>query len=225
MLRTDGCWFFSAKGSGIWIKVGHTYMATFKGLGDDGRGFEPLVLAWVVQKDKANQTREIRGGIGHWGLPRMPHGDFWPPVARDLAYDSVQVQQSYRGQTGGHAEITLLSAGCMSACRCRGAPDTDRSSCSPPGCRPAVDRGCAPGIDVRTGWDPRRGKRCKCSTTESALNCADVARAPARGASHYLERDGEAVHVGHPPSRRLAPRAVEAVLRLLLAEESLLKPV
>ena len=73
----------------MWVNVGKTYTAGFKVKGDHGQGFEPLVAAWNAT---GARSRPSRGGRGPFGLPRMPLGDFWPPVARDVGYDSVQVR-------------------------------------------------------------------------------------------------------------------------------------
>ena len=140
--RGYGCWFFPARGSGIWLWLGRTFPLHYK------HNVRALMRHWEANRtiDHAASAAERRAA---------PVGESFPIVAAELGLRSVQVQFNFNRQ---FSEIVVVDRACMWR-------NESLRACAPDSLGLRVGW-----YDASTGDDRRIG--CLCNDSVPVLNCA-----------------------------------------------------
>lgn len=154
-----GCWFYAARGSGVWVNVGRTWRQNTKDT-------QVLLDRQYFSRFGASAEKYYRPNRTHVSGFKKFFESF-PRRAAALGFNSVQLQFKTIAQNrvDPFAELVFLATpGCMAR----------RGSGLPP------LRTCTPLLDLRVGADPAalgpRPQPCVCDDDSSySLNCAGSA--------------------------------------------------
>ena len=141
--RNYGCWFWPAKGSGIFVNVGRTQIARHRAHAEElGYGARTQVFN---QQYGRNVTVRLRG-----------NDCMYARVAHERQLDSVQIMRANRLVFAGQntepvAELVIAAADCVHPTR-------------------LLTQACPP-LELRTGVDAQKTCACYGARTHTLLNC------------------------------------------------------
>jgi hypothetical protein len=156
------CWYFPARGSGVFLRLGRTRLLYRKDKTQPGSGMSQLEDAWrkrlklSVAMDSLQQMSVTRA----WprsNITRLKgstgggRAESFPLLAADLGYDSVLVLHNNMMSS---AELVVTRRACM---------EYDRPL-----------RACTPLLDVRTWARRHEAGSCACDDEQPTLNCEGV---------------------------------------------------
>ena len=150
-----GCWYYPARGSGIWIRVGRLIAIHSKDV------LSNLLHEWQASASVNHNATASLMSSAH-------HGEYFPMLAHDLGYDAVFNQfRDLRKTTMARpfAELVITSRSCM-------WPTVAELAKRKRGRRGQRALGtCVAWVETRHGYAPDR--ECRCSEERSSLNCGN----------------------------------------------------
>ena len=100
----DGCWFFPAVGSGVYLNLGRTWLLYRKS------DVSALHAQWARDDPQARGTLASSSSPELARLKGMPRGEAFPVQAADLGFDTVSVVHNSMFSL---SEIVVTSRACM----------------------------------------------------------------------------------------------------------------
>ena len=159
--RNYGCWFWPAKGSGIFVHLGRTAVMRDRHHAEES-GYGVRAQVWLTKHGR-NGTVRLRG-----------NDCMYARAARDFGLDSLQVLRANRNvftgqKTSPVSEIVLTADGCVHPHR-------------------IVTHACPP-VPLRSGVGLRK-QPCACSRNKhlTVLNCGESVSASAAARARYHGR-------------------------------------